>query len=371
MKLSSHSKLSTLLLFAIGTSFVLTANAESEPLRGSFFVSGVGELNSAPVTLKSALSSSPLDDEIKGSYRPRLFWLSQLRAGFSVNDCRGYLHNSSVGAINTNQETLQFWKSYSGGGFQPSDGTNVTLDLESFNMRGSGFGAGCTWDLSSSLRLSVDFNHAVLNDANWKSVHGTAGNSQGVTYLNAADYKWGVSPMLAQLQSMGEAKAQWLGVSAQWKSANLPVQLDIDLPVLMGRIFAYQAPYMNRNWNLTKTNSIVKSSADNTSMGAYGNQDLTYRIPNLWSFKGRYAQTSQFQPTFYTQGVGSSASYFFGNTWSSWVSATSQFEILVDTHVETLLISTIAPSWSFGFGVGLQKTSDMIKPIMFKYSLRY
>lgn len=371
MKRLTYQKHCITLIFAATSFWVLTAKAESEPPRGSFFVSGMGELNAAPATLKSALSDNPLEDELKGSYRPRLFWLSQLRAGFAMDDCNAYFHNSSVGAINTNQETLRFWKSYSGGGFQPANGTSYTLDLESFNMRGSGVGAGCAWDISPSLRLSAEFNYAVLNDANWKSVHGTAGNSQGVTYLNATDFKWGMSPMLPQLQSTGEAKAQWLGLSAKWKSEHLPVHVDLDMPVWMGRVYGHQMPYMNRNWNLTKTNGIIKSGEDGSPMGAYGNQNLTYRIPNLWSLKGRYAQTSQLQPTLYAQGVGSSVSYYVGNTWSSWMGDKSQLEVLVDSHVETLLITTTAHSWSFGVGLALHRTSDFTKPIMVKYSLRF
>jgi hypothetical protein len=358
-------------VFAAISSLSLMAKAESEPPRGSFFVSGTGELNAAPATLKSALSSHPLDEELKGSYRPRLFWLSQLRAGFAMHDCNAYLHNSSVGAINTTQETLQFWKSYSEGGFQPANGSRYTLNLESFNMRGSGVGAGCAWDVATSLRVLVEFNHAILNDANWKSVHGTAGASQGVTYVNATDLRWGMSPMLPQLQSTGEAKAQWLGLSAKWKSESLPIHVDLDMPVWMGRIYANQVPYMNRNWNLTKTNGVIKSGEDGTPIGTYGNESLTYRIPTLWNIKGSYAHTQQLQPTIYTQGVGSNTTFYLGNTWSSWTGGESKLEVLVDTHLETLLIATTSASWSLGVGVALQKSSDFTQPIMLKYGLRY
>lgn len=372
MKIATYKKYFLHILAAAISSQVLAASVESEPRWGSFFVSGVGEINAAPLTAKSALSSDTSDDEIKGNYRPRLYWSSQLRAGVHVKDCTAYLHNSNIGAINTNQETLNFWQSYDSGGFHPSDNTNYNLDLDAFSMKGNGVGAGCAKQVSDSLNLDAAINFANLDDARWRSIHGSAGASQGITYLNATDSKWNVSsPMLPQLQSVGSAKAYWLAFSAKWKSQSLPLQVDVDAPVFMGKIYANNAPFMDRNWNLSKSNGVIKSGDGSSPIGQYGNKNLTYSIPNLWSVRGVYSLSNRLQPTTYTQGVGNSFTQYFGNTWSAPINNLEKLELLVDTSIESLILTGSSKSWSIGVGVSLQRTSDLTKPLMLKFGFYY
>lgn len=371
MKSITYKSYIVYLFLAAITSHVMAAGDDSEPSRGSFFISGLGELNAAPLTIKSVLNNDSLDDEIKGSYRPRLFWFSQLRAGISVDDCIAYLHNSSIGAIRTNQETLNFWKSYSGGGFQPADNTSYSLDIDAFRMRGTGTGAGCTFKPTESLSVSAEINFAGLNEASVKSIHGVAGATQGITFLNAVDSKWNISPILPQLQSAGTANAQWLAFSMRWKSASQPLHIDFDMPMLLGRIHAHSAAYIDRNWNLSKVNGVIKVDDGNAAIGKYGNGNNTYQIPNLWSIKGLYSTSQQFQPTFFTQGIGATTTYYFGNTWSSWLSNKAKLEVLTDSNIQTLLIAQSTDTWSLGLGLSVQKVSDLTKPLMIKFGLRY
>lgn len=357
------------------STLALTGHSQGRDAEQRFvpFVFSKGKISSAPVSLSSALSAeSPAEYVDNGNYSPRVSWYSSFRVGMRHGPCDVFMHNTSMGAIKTTQTTFDFWREFGDSGFTPSSNGLIALDYDFFKMRGSGAGAGCEVRHSEHSRGYVEYNHATLNQATLQSVHGSVLSTADAIFLRAQQRKASLEPYLTGLQTHGNASAKWVGLSWHFDPPSLPVSIDVDAPMLWGRVNAMGQAFIHTDWNMVSDkNGVVKNSAPSMAIGEYGHQTTSYRIPNLWSITTKLESYKFVKPVYYIEGIDSVAVHYAGAAWSNWPAQGQQFELLVDTTGQSLIFNTGSKSWRAGAGFGIRQINGMQHPLMLSYSFRF
>lgn len=286
--------------------------------------------------------------------------------------CDVFMHNTSMGAIKTTQTTFDFWREFGDSGLTPKSAGLIPLDYDFFKMRGAGAGLGCAVEYSDQSRGYVEFNHATLNQATLQSVHGSLLSTADSVVLRAQQRKASLEPYLTGLQTHGSASAKWLGFSWHVEPVALPISIEVDAPMLWGRVDAVGQAFIHTDWNMASDkNGVIKNSAPSMKIGEYGNQTTSYRIPNLWNITTKFESFTFAKPLYYVEGIDSSAVHYAGAAWSNWPVQGQQFELLVDTTGQSLMFNTGTPSWRAGAGFGVRQINGMQHPLMLSYSFRF
>ena len=337
------------------------------------FASSKSKISSAPVHLHSALSAEgPADYVDNGDYRPRVSWYSSHRAGVRYGRCDFFLHNTHLGAIKTTQTTFDFWREFGDAGYTPKGDSSIPLDYEFFKIRGSGAGLGCDVVFSKNSWGNIEVNHASLNQANIQSIHGSVSSSAGSVYLKAQQRKTSLDPYLLGLQAHGSASANWIGITWHYKPEALALTIDVDAPMIWGRVDTVSQAFINTNWNLVSDkNGLVKNSSGSLQIGEYGNQSSSYRIPKIWNVTARFDSSKFLKPIYYVEGIDTQAVHYLGAGWSNWPMADQRYELLIDQNAQSILLTTGSKSWSAGAGFGIRQINGMVQPLMLSYSFRF
>lgn len=277
-----------------------------------------------------------------------------------------------MGAIQTNQATFDFWREFGGVGFAPHNDALIPIDYEAFKMRGSGVGFGCETQLTSYGRGYIDLNHANLNQFAVQSVHGYLAASASSIFLRAQQQKASLSPYLAGLQENGNASAHWIGLAWHFEPVGIPAMIDVDAPILWGRVVSVNQAFINTNWNMVSDpQGVVKNSAATIKIGEYGNQTASYRIPSIWQVTTRLDFFKLANPVYHVEGIGSQAVQYLGATWANWPALGQRFELLVDTTGQSVMFKTGTPTWRVGVGFGIRQLNGTERPLMLNYSFRF
>ena len=329
-------------------------------------------VNSTPYRIDAVRSGDTSRLVASAEVEPKVFWLQGLKMGVRANHCAAAVQQTQLGYVQTTRQTVDIWRQLAGDGYRVSANSSVQVGYQAFSMSGVGGLLECDVTLAHGLTITAGINQAQLSQFRYASYSGMVASSAGVNQFSYAYSKWGRDPYVdPALQSSGTSRATWLSATVAWKPIGQPLSIQLDLPVLAGRVHAHDVPYLTESLNLSEVNGQYHNNSGGAASGQYGNQDRTYRLPTFWRGEINYSVSASLSPVYHTQGVGAMRMNFVGNRWTWADRGRGMIDVLFEPSSKAFLLQGGTDRWLLGIGVASRNGDDVKHPLTLQWQFRY